>query len=350
MKKIFLIGGAVVSVILSVVIIAGIILYQRPGVKFLMIMSDAIHPSGITQVEKIINVNNTEIPMTVFSSRKARAGKYYFLLHGLTPESYKHPSIIKMANAICSVSGRTVFIPLIRGSIEGGRSIDEVTVEIKNIYLKLRNEYPGRYNAFGSCIGGTGLLIAFNKMPVEEYPDKILLYGPFFTGKLLVDFYNQAGVDEIDYLVKMATALNSGDYKDKEKKLISKAIGASKPGITDREEMRAILGDALFKRIDEAKVDNRELSQLNETSIFTRGKKIPGSDFYIIHSTSDNIIPYSMGIMLQNFLIKCGARSRFVGTTLFGHSQKNITLGTYYQELPELISFLDDLFQENSTR
>jgi hypothetical protein len=251
MKKIILIGGVIVSIVLSVVIITWVILYQRPGFKFLVIMSDMIHPSGITQIEKTIKVNNTEIPMTVFSPPNARTGKYYFIIHGLTPESYKHPAIIKMANAICSISGRTVFIPLIRGSAEGGRSINEVVVEIKNIYLKLRSEYPGRYNAFGSCLAGTGLLIAFNKMPVEQYPDKIFLYGPFFTGKILVDFYNKAGVDEIDYIVKMANALNSSDYKGLEKKLISRAIVASKPGITDRNEMRAILGDTLFKRIDE---------------------------------------------------------------------------------------------------
>lgn len=350
MKKVFVIIGIIASTIVMAAVIGGYILYQKPGGKFLLIMSDVVPPTGVTQIEKTIRLNNNDIPMTVFSCKNTGPGKYYFLLHGLTPESYKHPSIIKMANALCIATGRTVFIPLIRGSIEGGRSINEVTTEIKNIYLKLKELYPGRYNAFGSCIGGTGLLISFNKMPAEQYPDKLFLYGPFFTGKILVDFYNRAGVEEIDYLVKMASALNSGEFRSKEKKLISKAIVASKPGRTDRDEMRAILGDKLFKRVDESKVDHRELLQLNEFSLLTKGKKGPESDFYIIHSTSDDIIPYSMGLMLHKFLIRCGLHSKFLGTSLFGHTQTKRTLDTYRRELPELIGFLDELFQEKDGR
>jgi hypothetical protein len=350
MKKIFMISGAAVAVLLSAVIVCGIILYNKPGVKFLLVMSDAIRSPGITCIEKTVRVNNDVIPMMVFTSRQESPRAYYFLLHGFTPESYKHPMIIKLAKGICAATGRTVFIPLIRNSIGGTRTIKDMTEEIKNIYLALKKEYPGRYDAFGSCLAGTGLLIAFNKMPVEEYPDRIFLFGPFFTGKLLVDFYNKARPDEIDYIVKMANAMNSKNYNVEEKKLLSKAIISTKPGRTDRDEMRTILGDALFKKVDESKVDNQEFIDVDKHSIFTEGKKIPNSDFYIIHSTSDDIIPYTQGMALQNYLLQCGARSRFLGTNLFGHSQKNISLLTYSRELRDMISFLDDLFRENGRR
>jgi hypothetical protein len=211
--------------------------------------------------------------------------------------------------------------------------------------MDLRKQRPGKYNAFGACVAGTGLLVAFNTVPVGYYPDKLFMYGPFFTGKELVDYYNKAGV-EVDYIVKMANALNSDAYTDKQKKLVNKAIVASKPGTTDREAMRAILGEDLYNRIDGSSVDNREFMSINEGSIFTKGKKLPDSTFYIIHSNSDNIIPYSFGLSLHKFLLSCGAKSRFAGTKLFSHSGSKFSISDSYKEMMHLINFLDDLFEE----
>lgn len=348
MKKFFIITGIIIAVLGGAVLVSGIVLYRQPAVKFLMVMSEFKKSTDVTRVETTIRVKDRYIPYMIFTPKHAVPGKYYFLLHGFTPESYKHPTIIKVAHAIAEATGRTVFIPHISGSVEGVKSIPFLSYEVLSVYQEIKKKYPGRYNAFGACVAGTGLLVSFNLLSPGEYPDKLFLFGPFFTGQMLLDFYNKAGITEVDYLVKMASALNTdrGVYSKEERAIIKKAIIASKPGTTDRNVMRSVLGDPLFQRIDEAKIDNRQFAQIDELKIFSKGKKIPNSEFYIIHSTTDDIIPYTMGYSLHKFLLNCGVRSRFVATNLFGHSQNKMTFLGYYQELKDMIGFLNDLFED----
>jgi hypothetical protein len=345
MKKILLIAGICISVFIATLAAGSYLLYQKPSIRFLLIISEIINPSGFEKKESVLKLRTHDTPMTIFTPVDNKPGKYYFFLHGFTPEEYRHPTLIKMAAAISCTTGRTVFIPFIKGITKQGWTLAEVAEEVGNVYLDLRKQHPGKYNAFGACVAGTGLLVAFNTIPVSEYPDKLFLYGPFSSGKDLVAYYNKAGV-EIDYIVKLANALNSDDYTEKQKHLVSKAILASKPGTTDREEMRAILGDALYNRIDKSAVDNREFMSIDEGKIFTKGKKVPNSKFYIIHSNSDEIIPYSFGLSLHKFLLSCGAKSRFAGTELFGHTSSSFSISDSYKEIRNLINFLDDLFEE----
>jgi hypothetical protein len=345
MKKILLIAGICISVIIAALATGSYLLYQKPSIRFLLIVSEIIDPAGFEEKEITLKLKNGDTPMTIITPVNNRPGKYYFFLHGFTPEAYRHPTLIKMAAAISCLTGRTVFVPFIKGITKQGWTMAEVAQEVGSVYTDLRKQHPGKYNAFGACVAGTGLLVAFNTIPVSDYPDKLFLYGPFFTGKELVDYYNKAGV-EVDYIVKMANAHNSDDYTVKQKNLVSKAILASKPGTTDREAMRAILGDVLYNRIDRSTVDNREFMSINEASIFTKGKKVPDSKFYIIHSNSDNIIPYSFGLGLHKFLLSCGAKSRFAGTMLFSHSSSKFSISDSYKEIRNLIDFLDDLFEE----
>jgi hypothetical protein len=348
MKKALAIIGIIIAVLAGSLLVTGIFLHSKSSIRFLLAMADVSKTADITRTERTLRVRGSEIPIMVFSSKSVQPGRYYFLLHGFTPESYQHPTIIKVAHSLCRVAKRTVLVPKISGSIEGGKSIPYLAHEVKDVYMAVKNEYPGRYNAFGACVAGTGLLVSLNLLPAEEYPEKIFLFGPFFTVQLLMEFYNNAGIHEVDYLVKMASALNTiNKYTKQENALISKAIAASKPGTTDREAMRAILGDKLFKRIDEAKIDNREFADINEYSIFSKGKKLPNSEFYIIHSTTDDIIPYTMGFSLHKFLRQCGVKSRFVTTNVFGHSQNKMSISSYFKEFNEMLSFLDDLFEEN---
>jgi len=345
MKKKLLIVGICISVIIFALATGSYLLYQKPSIRFLLFVSEIIKPAGFEKKETVLKLKNFDTPMMIFTPVNNKPGKYYFFLHGFTPEAYRHPTLIKMAAAISCTTGRTVFVPFIKGITKQGWTLAEVAEEVGNIYLDLRKQHPGKYNAFGACVAGTGLLVAFNTIQVSDYPHKLLLYGPFYTGKGLVDYYNKAGV-VIDYIVKLANAINSDAYTDEQKNLVGKAILASKPGTTDREMMRAILGDALYERIDRTPVDNREFMSIDEGSIFTKGKKLPDSKFYIIHSSTDDIIPYSFGLSLHKFLLSCGLKSRFAGTELFGHSRSEFSISDSYKEIMNLIDFLDDLFEE----
>lgn len=346
MKKVLTIAGITVAVLLAAILATGIVLYNKKSVQFLLTLADVVKPDDFTAEKSSIRFGTSDIPMIVYRPLNKKADKYYFMLHGFTPESYSHPMMRKIAGAICHATGRTLFLPHIRGSVEWGRSIVSIAREIADVYLALRKTYPGPYNAFGACIAGTGLLVVFNTIPVEQYPDKMFIYGPFFTGPDLVEFYNRAGV-EVDYIVRMSNALYGDKFKKTEKDVISRAILASKPGTTDREEMRAILGDDLYRRIEREKIYNPQVALLGKSAIITEGKKIPDSTVYIVHSRGDNIIPFSAGIALHNFLLQCGMKSKFVGTDVFMHTQKKISPVKMLIEVKDLIVLLDDLFAED---
>ncbi|MBN2160504.1 MAG: hypothetical protein JW807_14005 [Spirochaetes bacterium] len=346
MKKFLSIAGITVAMLFAALLIAGIILYSKKSVRFLLAMTDMVKPKDFTVEETTIRIGTEDIPMMIYRPGGKKVDKYYFMLHGLTPESYRHPIMLQTAGALCHATGRTLFLPHIRGSVEWGRPLTVIAKEIADIYLALRKTYPGEYNAFGACIAATGLLVVFNTIPVEQYPDKMFLYGPFFTGPDLVEFYNSAGV-ELDYIVRMTNALYSDKFKEEEKKVISRAIFASKPGTTDRAEMSKILGEELYRRIDTEKIYNPQVALLGKSAILSKGRKIPHTTVYIIHSRGDNIVPFTAGLSLHNFLLQCGVKSKFVGTGIFMHTQKKKSLKKIAIEVRDLIEFLDDLFAEN---
>lgn len=341
-KKVLVVSG----IILLVLCAAGYMVYRKPSVQFMLAMVDVIQPGGVDSREVSIDINGTAMPMMVYEKRGAKSERYYFFLHGVTPQSYRHPTMRKLAAAIAGATGRTVLVPHIHGS-ETGRTIENVTGDIAKIYTELRGRYKGPFNAFGACVAGTGLLLAFNNVPGELYPEKIFMYGPFLNGRILADFYNSSKMN-VDYIVKMTNAMRSRAVGDGEKELISRAILATKPGTTDRDEMMRILGDNLFRKVDELRIDNQEFTSINEYTLFPAGKPLPRCSYYTIHSRSDNIIPYSMGMGLHRFLMQRGLKSRFVSTGAFQHTSAEASVATLARELRDLVAFLDELFGESA--
>ncbi len=339
-KKILFIIIVVVLILASTILV----LFNKPSVRFMLVMNDTISPPGIIEREVTLRSNGENTPMMVYSRNNAASDRYYFLVHGLTPKSYRHPTIQKIAGAIVWASGCTVFVPYIRGS-ETDRSIKHVCSDIVRLYTDLRTQYNGSFNAFGACISATILLLALNDVPQELYPKKVFLHGPFLNGEMLADFYNKSGM-EIDFIVKMANAIRNKSFSEEEKALLSKAIAATKPGITDREEMKRILGEKLYEKTEKAPVDYSEFKEINELTLFPKNRPLPKCRYYITHSRSDNIIPYSMGMGLHQYLLQRGLPSKFIATGAFQHSDKAGSLLKLAKEATSLMDFFDDLFEE----
>ncbi len=323
-------------------------LYFKPSVRFMLAMNDSIVPGGIIEREVMLRTNEGDTPMLMYYREDAHKDRYFFLIHGLTPKSYKHPTMKKISGALAWASGYTVLVPHIRGS-ETSRSIKEVCSDIVQIYTDLRAQYQGRFHAFGACISATILLLALNDVPQDLYPEKVYLHGPFLNGEMLADFYNKSGM-EVDYIVKLANAIRNKSFSESEKKLLSKAIAATKPGTTDREEMKQILGEELYWKAEKAPVDYSEFKEINELTLFPKGRPLPKCKYYITHSRSDNIIPYSMGMGLHQYLLTRGLSSKFLATGAFQHSDSAGSLFKLIGEAGMLMNFFDDLFGDENPR
>ncbi len=331
------------AVILIALLVTALLVLQKPEVRFMLAMTDILKPSGVSTHEISLDINGVPTPMMEFRKDGAPPGRYYFFLHGVTPQTYRHPTMMKLGPAIAGATGRTVLAPRIQGS-ETSRTIEAVAHDIANIYTELRKRYPGSFHAFAACISGTILLASLNHVPLEIYPEKIFLYGPFLDGKMLANFYNTSGM-EIDYIVRMTNAMRHPVITGPEKDLISRAILATKPGLTDREEMKRILGAELYRKVDKLKIDNPGFLNINELTLFPAGKPLPKCRFYTLHSRSDQIIPFTMGLGLHRYLSSRGLPSRFVATGAFQHSGPDSASETAWKDLFELADFLRDLFK-----
>ncbi|MCX8125366.1 MAG: hypothetical protein N3F66_14555 [Spirochaetes bacterium] len=322
-----------------------LIVYSNPVVRFMMVMNEIIPAWGVSSVEVTLPLKEGKhTKMTIYQRILGYHDRYYFCIHGMTPQGYTHPSLVKLAKALALATGRKVLVPYLYGS-ETDRDVIDATKEIQTMYMEVRKRYPGKYNGFGACISATMLVAALKDIPLELYPDKIFMYGPFLNGQMLMHFYNTSGM-EVDFIVKLANAMRHPHITDEEKKLVSKAIAATKPGITDRQEMKRVLGDALFKKIDSLKVENPEFKQINEMTLFEKGKPLPKCKFYILHSRTDNIIPFSMGMSMHKYLLQRGLQSTFVATGAFHHTQKDRSFSKLKTEFNEIYNFFKDLFEE----
>ncbi len=266
------------------------------------------------------------------------------VVHGLTPQERDHPAMHKIAASICDATGMNVLKPYIDMRIQEGRL--PVAMSVENFalaYKTLHEKIPGEYRAMGGCLGATTLLIALERVPREIYPKKVLLLGPVFDGKKMIDYYNKAGVN-VDFIVKLATSLTSDIYSDDEKKLIQTAFNAVKLGVTDKNEMRKILGDGLYHDLLMLKVRNSEFEKINLESILLNKKAFPDCEYYILHSANDTIVPRVQGEALYKFMKKYGYHSNFVGTEIFDHSENKVTVSGFIKEMKYLVGFFDGLF------
>ncbi|HNW27364.1 MAG TPA: hypothetical protein PKN50_02710 [Spirochaetota bacterium] len=319
------------------------ILIQKPSVKFLLANSGFREPVNYTKKEIVMDVKGEKVPVVVYRHKTAKSDKYFMLQHGLTPQGHRHPRIDRFAASICDSTGMNVLIPFVKGSIQGG-SLVKTYDNMADIYTVLAREFPGKYRAFGACIGANILLVALNRVPDDIYPEKIFMLGPFFDGKTLFEFYNRmAKPEDLDIMVKMAITLNMDIFSEKEKDLIRKAIAASKPGTTDRSEMKKILGDRLFSDIAVVKLHHRDFENINPGTMF--GKNRARCKFFILHSKTDNVIPYFEGKNLAEFMKKSGISTRFLGTEYVEHAQNQASVTGFLKEMKYLIRFFDELFE-----
>lgn len=341
------IGIAILSLIGVLLLSAGaayLIAVNKASVRFLLSNAGFMDPKNYIKQEVFINVQGTRTPVMTYRHPKAKSDIYFMLQHGLTPEGYQHPKIDRLATSLCDATGMTVLIPYVKGSVKGG-SLKKTYDLMADIYIALVKRFPGRYRAFGACIGANILLVALNHVPAEIYPEKIFMLGPFFQGRTLFDFFNRhANPEEVDIMVKMAVTLNMEIYTEAEKDLIRKAIAASKPGTTDRSEMKKILGEKLFNDITVVKLHHKDFEEISPKTMFgvqnrTRCK------YFIMHSKTDNIIPYFEGKNLADFMKKSGISTKFLGTEYIEHSQNQASVTGFIKEMKYLIRFFDELFE-----
>ncbi len=346
LKK-FLIGSAVALLAIALLGgIAGAVLYSmassRPSSRFLMSNSGFRVPSDYVRTEEFIRVGGTQVSVMVYRHPSGKSKKYFMLQHGLTPEGHKHPVIDRFAASLCDATGMNILIPYVEGSITGGSLVDAYD-RMARIYISLVKHYPGEYRAFGACIGANILLMALNRVPDAIYPQKIFMLGPFFDGSQLLDFYNQASnPEEIDIMVKMAVTLNMNVFTEPEKELIRMAIAASKPGVTDRGEMKKIMGEKLFNDIAVVKLRHGDFEAINPRTMF--GRRKTECQYFIIHSKTDNIIPYFEGKNLAAFMQKSGISTKFLGTEYVDHAENRADVTGFIREMQYLIRFFDELF------
>jgi hypothetical protein len=341
------IGIAILSLIAFLLLSAGaayFIAMNKASVRFLLSNSGFRNPTNYIKQEMYLDVKGTRVPVMTYRHPKAKSNKYFMLQHGLTPDGYQHPKIDRFATSLCDATGMTVLIPFVTGSIQGG-SLKNTYDTMANIYIDLVKKFPGRYRAFGACIGANILLVALNRVPAEIYPEKIFMLGPFFQGRTLFDFFNKlAKPEDIDIMVKMAVTLNMEVYNEAEKDLIRKAIAASKPGTTDRSEMKKILGEKLFHDITVIKLHHRDFEEISPKTMFGE-KNRANCKYFILHSKTDNIIPYFEGKNLADFMKKSGISTEFLGTEYLEHAQNQASVTGFIKEMKYLIRFFDELFE-----
>jgi hypothetical protein len=344
------------ALIITVITLAGLVLLaaasagigyallvRDPGARFLLSNTGFRIPARFVKKEVHIDVNKEKVPAMLYTFPGHVSHTYFMLQHGLTPDAYKHPKIDRFAKSICDATGMNVIIPMVKGSIEGG-SLKNAFQRMADIYTAMARQYPGRYRAFGACIGANILLIALNRVPDDLYPEKIFMLGPFADGKKLFGFYNKLlHPEDIDIMVKLAITLNMDIFSQKEKALISKAIAASKPGVTDRSEMKKILGDKLYNDIAIVKLHHDDFEAINPQTMF--GNKRSRCKYFILHAKNDNIIPYYEGQNLADFMQKSGISTNFLGTEILDHAENKTSVTGFIHELKYMIRFFDELFE-----
>jgi len=350
MMKISLNKKYIAAIIAAIIIVAcALPLRQflgKPSVKFLLHMSELTPPKNYTTEEQFFNTSPAKsMGVMIYRHKNIKSNKYYLIVHGLTPQDYNHPAMHLLASSICDATGMNVIKPYIKSQTKDEHNLVAALVEnIAFAYKTLNEKIPGDYRAMGGCIGATSMLIAFERVPRIIYPKKVLLFGPVFNGKAMLDFYNKAGVN-VDFIVKLAVSLTNDIYNENEKKLIQKAFNAVKPGETDKNEMKKILGSGLYNDLLMLKVRNSEFEDLDLSRVLLHNNSFPDCEYFILHSANDSIVPKAQGEALFNFMKKHGYYTNFIGTEIFDHSANKVTATGFIKEMKYLINFFDELFK-----
>lgn len=351
MRKIALYASGALIVLAAAAAIASGYLYfysQRPHARFVLNMAGLRAPAEFTEREVTLDVKGRRVPVLMFTKQGAPGGRYMMLLHGFSPEAHRDPRMKKLAVSICDGTGLGVFIPRVdsffRGKLAGG----EVTGEIAETYTALARAYPGRYYAFGACLGATVMVVALQKVPAELYPKKLLLFGPITDGKALLKDHSEKRLPGQDIILKLVVTANMEIFSEKEKSLIRTAMMNAGTGRTDESRIKRILGERLFHDISIVNLKNSDIEAVTPESMAGAGAVVPDSRFYILHSRNDTIVPSVQGRGISDVIRGRGGRAPYLETGLFSHADSNITAGTFVGELRYMLSFFADFFAEEN--
>ena len=314
-----------------------------PSIKFILYNAGYMTPVNFKNQEIVIDAKGQKIPVKLYRHVSVKSNKYFMILHGLTPQVYNHPRVHQLASSLCSATGMNVLVPGVSVTI-AGEKMEHTFNHIAAIYESLVKKYPGQYRAFSACIAANVLLVALTRVPDEMCPEKIFLLGPFLDGKTLFKYYNKPeNSGSMDIMVRLATTLNMNDFNETEKVVIRKAIASSKPGTTDRDAMKKILGDKLYNKIMMVKLQYEDFEKIGPQKMFPQKKA--KCKFFIIHSKNDSIIPYAAGENLAQFMKSSGMDVTFLGTRYIDHSSFHLSIAGFFSELKQLIDFFDKLFE-----
>jgi hypothetical protein len=350
LRKVFRITAVVLACLGALIAALSVFLYfyvQKPHVRFVLNMSGLREPRSYTESEILLDYDSASAPVLMYQRPGETPGRYMLLLHGFAPEGHRDPRMKRMAASICDATGIGVMVPGISSMLTGHLKFHDILREIAGVYTALARTYPGRYYAFGACMGASLLVLALNDVPGEFYPKKLLLFGPIADGSSLLNDYNTGKMKGADIILKLAVTANMGVFSEKERDLIRKAMMNAGAGRTDESRMKQILGDKLFHDISIVSLKNSDIESLDAAGMLGGSAALPESRFYIMHSRNDSIVPSTQGKSISEFIRGRGGRAPFLETGLFDHAESRITATSLVSELKYMLSFFADFFDEN---
>ena len=317
---------------------------KKPHARFVLNMAGVREPVDFQERELRLDVKGASVPVMEFVKPGATVGRYMVLLHGFSPLAHRDPRMKKMAASICDATGITVFIPRVASLFHDKLSMNEAAAEIADTYTSLSRAHPGRYYAFGVCMGASLLVMGLQKVPADIYPTKLLLVGPITDGKSLMKLHGEKNIPNQDIIFKLIVTANMEVFNDNEKALIRKAMLNAGSGRTDESRIRRILGERLFNDISIVSLKNRDMESVTPDSIL--GSGVPNAKFYILHSRNDTIVPSVQGKSIAQIIRGRGGKAPYLETGLLDHADSHITARGFISEARHMMSFWADFFAE----
>ncbi len=325
-------------------IISVSVIIQDPIISFVLKQSGYLEPNGFNKIEEDLRISEeVTTPVMVYRNQERKTDLYYIFIHGFSPKAHRHETIDRMAASLCDATGMNVLVPKIPSFFLKNATPEIISNELAKIYTSAYRKYPGRYRAFAACLASTMLLTGLKKVENASMPEKIFLYGSLFDGTFLLKKLEEQGA-EVDFVVKLVMASAYGNYKDKEQKLIHKALMATEPGPTDESKMKLILGKELYENMSVFHFTKKDIRGL-DPKISDSIEKYSNSKFYILNPRGDRIIPLGEGKRLAKELKNKGAKVNFLGTGLFDHTVNRATPMGLFGEFKYLYKFFQELFE-----
>jgi hypothetical protein len=336
--------GAVLFMVAGALVVG--CLYQRPSIRFLLNQAGFRQPVQCTPKEVFVPVEGERISVLVYRDPSSKSDRYWYFQHGNTEQTNKHPALDRLARSLCDATGMTVLIPALISSGETG-TVQQAFQKLAATYQTLNEGFPGRYRAFGVCLGANLLLAALRRVPDQLYPEKMLLLSPAYSGKVLVRAYRKMfGSDrEHDLVFKMTSTLDKSVFDEQEQALIRDAMSVSGNAKRESGPMRQVQGEKLFHEMVVFDTNRKALERIGAKTIFDQVVDRPPCTYFIIHSKQDYVIPYYEGENLARYMQDTGISSDFLGTELLSHAENKVTVTGFLREAQQLTRFFDRLFE-----